>query len=209
MHIGIFAGGELHPGEAFAKGIKQFDKVIAADSGAANALALDIIPDYVIGDFDSIDKKTLSRLKKKGTEFVRFPSIKDATDTELAVDFAVSNGAKNITILGGIAGNRIDHVLANIFLSEQSNIPIKFIDASSVLWFAKNNEQVIKGAPGDLLSLVPLSQIEGITANGLQYALNNEILKLGKSRGVSNVFVKQEVVIRWTKGRMLFVHTLA
>lgn len=208
MHVGIFAGGELHNGTVVKKIINQFDKVIAADSGAASAVALGVIPDYVIGDFDSIDEKTTELLRKKNTEFFRFPHVKNETDTELAVDFAVSLGATNITIAGGIAGDRIDHILANIFLTQHVSTPIKYIDSGSVLWRAKGYEEIIKGKPGDLLSLIPLSRIEGITTQGLRYSLNNDSLTRGKSRGVSNVFVKEEVAVRWKKGRLFFVHTL-
>ncbi|HVA96185.1 MAG TPA: thiamine diphosphokinase [Candidatus Acidoferrales bacterium] len=207
MHYGIFAGGELHPGTAVTQVLSQFDKVIAADSGAAIAISQEIKPDIIIGDFDSIDNVTLTSLKN--VKQVRFPSEKDATDTELAVDFAIHHGATKITILGGIAGDRIDHILANIFLPEQYNVPIFFVDAGSVLWFSKGPEEKITGIPGDLLSLIPLTKIEGITTTGLKYVLKNEKLYVGKSRSVSNVFLKPNAIVRWTKGHMLIIHTLA
>jgi thiamine pyrophosphokinase len=208
MHFLIFAGGELHPGPAVNDVIKQFAKVIAADSGALTAVSLDIIPDFVIGDLDSIDDKTVVFLKRKGTKFEKHPKEKDVTDTELAVAFAIKNGATTITILGGVAGDRIDHVLANVFLTQQYSMPIKYVDGASFMWFAKGHEEKITGNPGDILSLIPLTGIEGISTNGLKYVLKNGRLAVGKSRSVSNVFTRKEVTIRFEKGRLLIVHTL-
>ena len=210
MHVGIFTGGAVHSGLAVTTVLSQLDKVVVADSGAGLAVALKKMPDVVIGDFDSIDEETVGFLKKRKTEFVRFPKEKDASDTELAVDFAVKNGATKITILGGIAGDRIDHILANILLITHYDVPIFFVDADSILWFTKGPEkEIITGKSGDLLSLIPLSQIEGIETSGLQYPLHNESLVLGKSRGVSNVFVRKEVEIKWISGQLFIIHTLA
>jgi thiamine pyrophosphokinase len=209
MHVGIFSGGELHPGQAVTNVLSEFDKIIAADSGASTAIAFNRKPAIVIGDFDSIDEETAALLQKKDTEFIRFPKEKDATDTELAVDFAIKYGATTITILGGIAGDRIDHILANIFLSEQYKVSIKYVDADSIMWFAEGFEENIIGTPGDILSLIPLTAIEGITTTGLQYVLKDDKLFVGKSRSVSNVFMKPDVTVRWRKGRLFLIHTLA
>lgn len=210
MHVVIFTGGALQHGLAVTKSLSQFDKVIAADSGAASAVSLKITPDVVIGDFDSIDENTVVFLKKRNTEFIRFPKEKDATDTELAIDFAVKNGATKITVLGGAAGDRIDHVLANVFLPMQYSVPIFFVDADSVLWFANGpKKEIIKGRSGDLLSLIPLSQIEEIKTASLQYPLHNETLFVGRSRGVSNMFTQKEAEIKWKSGQLFIIHTLA
>ncbi len=80
MHVVIFTGGELHQGLAVTKALSQFDKVIAADSGAATAVSLKITPDLVIGDFDSMmrrpfrfsrkEKLNLSAFRKKKTRLI-------------------------------------------------------------------------------------------------------------------------------------------
>jgi thiamine pyrophosphokinase len=211
MHVGIFTGGELHPGLAIAAVLSQFDKIIAADSGANAANLLQLKPDYIIGDFDSIDPKTVAVLKEKNSEFVRFPREKDATDTELAIDFAIKKGATAITLLGGTAGDRIDHVLANVLLASRYQIPLFFVDADSILWLARGpKEEIINGRIDDLLSLIPLSQkVEGIRTTGLQYSLKNELLEQGTSRGISNVFTKKKAIVQWEKGQLLIIHTLA
>jgi thiamine pyrophosphokinase len=207
MHVGIFTGGELHQGRSVAEVIKQFDNVIAADSGAAIAVSLGMIPDFVIGDLDSIDEKTVFLLNREGTKFEKHPGEKDATDTELAIDFAVKNGATTITILGGTSGNRIDHILANVFLSTQYTVPIYFIDGDSTMWLGKRPEEKIKGSPGDILSLIPLTNIDEITSTGLQYVLESETLYRGKSRSVSNMLSGPIATVKWEKGELFFVHT--
>lgn len=206
MQYVIFTGGVLHSGGAVITALAHFDKSIAADAGASSALSLGITPDYLIGDFDSIDDKTLALFKD--VEQVRFPEEKNETDTELAITFAIEQGATSITLLGGIAGDRIDHILANVLLLTQYTIPIVFVDANTTLWLAKGPaEEFIEGDIGDLLSLIPVSKtVEHIQTNGLQYALCDESLFLGKPRGISNVLNKQKASVSFTEGQLLITH---
>src|SRR6267154_764394 len=88
MHYGIITGGAIQPGKTLKQTLSSIDFFIAADAGATTALSLGINLDIVIGDFDSIDKKTLSVLEKQKTKLLRFPKEKNETDTELAIDYA-------------------------------------------------------------------------------------------------------------------------
>jgi thiamine pyrophosphokinase len=208
MHYGIITGGTLHPGKTIKQTLSSIDFFIAADAGAATALSLAINPDIVIGDFDSIDKKTLSILKEKKTTLLRFPKEKNETDTELAVDYAIKRGASKITIFGGIAGDRIDHILANILLPAQYRVPIFYVNADTTLWMTKGPaKETIEGTEKDLLSLIPLSTVTEITTDGLVYPLKNETLFLGKPRGISNVFVNKTATVSFKRGTLIFVHT--
>lgn len=211
MHFLIFTGGDINPGRAVTKALLGFDKIIAVDSGASHCLKYKLTPDFLVGDFDSIDKKVLAPLKSGKTEIIEFPKDKDQTDTELGIQTAIENGATEISIFGGVAGDRIDHILANIMLLKQFDIPIKFINADSTLWLGKGPKtEKIEGAKGDLLSLIPLSiKVSGIQTKALKYPLNNESLVLGKSRGVSNVFIEKTASVKWKTGLLLLTHTLA
>src|SRR5258705_10797897 len=113
MNVVIFTGGVVGKGYFVTNAINSADFIIAADSGAKDSLAFGIIPKIVIGDFDSLDKKTKEILEKKGTEFIKYPTNKNETDTELAVNFAIKKGATKISILGGMMGGRLDHVVGN------------------------------------------------------------------------------------------------
>ena len=209
MHYGIITGGDFYPGKTSKQTLSSIDFFIAADAGAVTALSLGVTPDIVIGDFDSLDKKTLSLLKEKKTPFVRFPKEKNETDTELAIDYAVKNSATKITIFGGIAGDRIDHILANILIPAQYRVPIFYVNANTTVWMANGPAtETIDGAAEDLLSLIPLSTVTEITTDGLVYPLKNESLFLGKPRGISNVFIDKTATVSFKSGTLIIVHTL-
>jgi len=208
MHYGIITGGAIEPEKTSKQALSSIDFFIAADAGAAAALSFGIHPNIVIGDFDSIDKKTLSILKQRKTTLIRFPKEKNETDTQLAIDYAVKHGATKITVFGGIAGDRIDHILANILLPTQYRVPIFYVNADTTLWIAKGPvKEAIHGTPDDVLSLIPLSTVTEITTDGLMYPLKNETLFLGKPRGISNVFVGKTATLSFKTGTLIVVHT--
>src|SRR5258708_35642758 len=97
MHVVIFAGGALKPGKAFYQVIASADLIIAADSGAATALQYGRVPAIVGGDFDSLDTDLLRQLSEKGSQVRQAAVEKNETDTELAVQAAIEQGATTIT----------------------------------------------------------------------------------------------------------------
>lgn len=208
MHVVIFSGGNVEQGKATRVALGQSDMILAADHGAEAALSFGYTPQHVLGDFDSLAVSTQELLKKEHVQLHTFKHDKDETDTELAVLFAKEHGATSIDILGGVEGNRIDHVLANIFLAQDPII--RFINGDQITWIRKGPvEEQISGRAGDLLSLLPLSEtVEGITTTNLKYHLENSTLAFGTPRGISNVFTEEHVLVSFAKGTMLFVHTL-
>lgn len=209
MHAVVFAGGEYKESSLSKKAIKDADIVIAADGGAMHAISLGIFPNVVIGDFDSLPRPIQKKLERKKVQLIKFQKEKDETDTELAIIHAEKIGATQITLLGAISGDRIDHILANIMLSTVIAVPLKFIQGNQVVFVAKGPSSfTLSGKKNDLLSLIPLHKdASGITSKNLQYALNNSTLFFGKPRGVSNVFLKNEISISLTKGHLLVVWT--
>lgn len=209
MKYVVFTGGTFTPSRYTQQALEQADVIIAADSGANTALELGIIPSVVLGDMDSIDEQTRTTLEGKSTQFIVSSSEKDETDTELALDYAIKQAATKITVLGGTAGDRIDHILANLLLLTQSNVHIEFINGLQKTWLAKGPiEEIIYGEKGDLLSLIPLVlDVTDITTQHLYYPLKNETLLFGKPRGVSNVFTDNTVTVSFQEGILLFVYT--
>src|SRR5260221_11870038 len=106
MHIVIFAGGSVRAGKAVDAVIAQADRIIAADGGAAAALRYGRVPATVVGDFDSLDDRVQQQLSGQGSQFVQATVEKNETDTELAVQVAIEQGGKAVTLLGSIAGRR-------------------------------------------------------------------------------------------------------
>ncbi len=210
MHVVIFAGGTLRPGKAVDAVIAQADCIIAADSGAATALSYGRIPATVVGDFDSLDASLQQQLRQQGSRFIQAAVEKNETDTELAVQVAIEQGANAITLLGAFGGVRFDHAMANILLlAAIDTVPIRIIDGPSICWLLRGpGHTSISGRPGDLLSLLPLtSEATGVRTSNLYYPLYGETLHFGKPRGVSNVLIQEHAAVSLEKGLLLIVHT--
>ncbi len=210
MHVVIFSGGIVQKSPLILDVIKKADRVIAADQGAKSALLLDVVPEVVIGDFDSLSKTVQRQLEQKGVELIPYPNEKDETDTELALGYAIKNGATKITILGGTEGDRFDHVIANLFLSTVSTVPINFINGNQISQVLQGPAScLVTSKKGDLISLIPLStDAEGVTTENLKWKLKNEKLLFGRPRGVSNVFTRENAKISLKKGFLLVVNTV-
>lgn len=209
MHIAIFTSPSVQQGKFVTEAITTADTIIAADCGALSALSMGITPEVVVGDFDSLDTQTIDSLKKQNIKLVKTPPEKDETDTQLAINYAINQGATKISLIGGIDGDRVDHAVANISLTYHPKVAIYLVNGPSISWVVLGSQQVaINGAENDLLSLIPLSQIvTGIKTKGLCYPLLNEPLYFGVPRGISNVFAEKNVWVSFESGLLFFVHT--
>jgi thiamine pyrophosphokinase len=210
MHVVIFAGGILRPGKAFYAAIGSADMFIAADSGAATALQYGCVPRIVVGDFDSLDESLLDDLGKRGSEIRRSAVEKDETDTELAMQVAIDEGATRITLVGALGGARFDHALANILLlAGFESVPITLVDGPSMCWLVRGpGSSTIDGQVEDLVSLLPMTgDARGIHTKGLYYALKGEALSFGKPRGVSNVLTEEHAEVSVESGMLLVIYT--
>jgi thiamine pyrophosphokinase len=208
IHTVIFTGGLLRTGKAVEQALTKPDLLIAADSGADTAVKMGYYPSVVIGDLDSISPETKKVLEQRGCAFVVSPEEKDQTDTELAVRYAVARHATRITVLGGIEGDRIDHILANIVFTAGMSVPVIFVNGATTAWVEKGPRDVsIKGNSADLLSLLPLTpKVTGVHTAGLGYALEGKTLSMTETRGISNVLTSAGAGVKFSRGLLLFVH---
>ena len=210
MRVVIFAGGAYRSGTTSQKALASADIVIAADSGAETALRLGHVPAYIVGDFDSLDAQLVEQLRVRGSHIISAAVEKDETDTELAVQLAIEQGATHITLLGALGGDRFDHTIANVLLlAGFDTVPIQIIDGPSTCWLLRGpGRTAIEGHAGDLLSLLPLTgDATGIHTQGLYYPLNGETLRFGKPRGVSNMLTGEQAGVSLENGMLLVIHT--
>ena len=205
----IFANGRMEKPPEILSILETSDLLIAADGGIHNCEALGIKPDVIIGDLDSMDPNEVSSYQDVGVEVIRFPSHKDESDLELALIYTLEHGFKEIIIIGGL-GERWDMTMINILLlahPKYSGLNIRLLDGTQELFLIKSGKPVdLPGKPGDTLSLIPLAgDACGIITHGLEYPLNNETLKFGESRGVSNVFMAASAQITFSQGLILCI----
>lgn len=207
MRAIIVANGHVEEGEQYSGLVRAGDLVIAADGGAMIALQLGLQPQVVVGDLDSLPSEMRLELEKRGCQFVPHPTRKDETDTELAIWYALEQGAEEIVLLAA-AGDRLDHTLANVFLLGMPQLEgkkTKIIASRTEVWLLRGGEELeIEGEPGDIVTLLPLGQdAVGITSSGLEWALRDDTLLFGPARGVSNVMTAEKARVSLRTGLML------
>jgi len=207
MKTVIIANGNLSETDRLLSRIQQADLVIAADGGAVHLHRMNIVPRIIIGDLDSIPENILSFFKEKQVNILKHPTRKDQTDLELCMEYAIDQGSDELLIMGATS-TRLDHTLANILLLRQladQGIPVTIIDAYNDIHIIFNR-LTLKGRPGDLISVLPISDcVKGVTLTGLEYPLTDQTLCMGTTVGISNVFAQEEATISLTSGALLVI----
>lgn len=214
----IFSGGrtDLVFAAEFMKDQKDAF-LIAADRGLEALMSLGLRPNAVIGDFDSASKETIDQVnsfeKEDDITVIRLNPVKDDTDTEAAVRFALENNKEpgDIYILGG-TGSRVDHILGNISilgLGKDFGKKIILLDENNRIELLFEGRTILKEeAFGDFVSLIPFGdEVTGLTLKGFKYPLKNGTLKGFNSLGISNEIVSKEAHISFDSGVLIMVQS--
>lgn len=207
MKAAIIAHGENMDSSEIIRKIEDCDYVICADGGGETAYRLGITPNYLIGDFDSIEPQVLDFFKGKSVEIISYPREKDYTDTEICVYKALEIGCRDICIFSGI-GSRIDHSLGNIgllHLISQRGGRASIISKDCSIYLCRDYFE-LKGSIGDIISIVPFNgDAKGISSRGLKYMLDNTDIDFGKPIGISNEMIDDKCSIKIEKGELLVI----
>ena len=174
----IFCAGLFHK---LTAPIGKNDYIIAADGGLAHTQALGLVPDAILGDFDS-----LGYVPEGATVF---PVEKDDTDSMLAVRHGLQQGYRSFLIYGALDGERLDHTIANLH----------------TLCFLADHG-AIGHLVGGILSLFCMGpDAQGVTIRGLKYPLENGTLTAHHPLGVSNHFLGEKAEISVKNGSLLII----
>ncbi|HHT49913.1 MAG TPA: thiamine diphosphokinase [Eubacteriaceae bacterium] len=209
MKAFIISNGQMSNNDFYLNLFKEQrpDYVICADGGANHLKKLGIIPNTIIGDLDSISIKDLEYYKNLEVEIIKYPTKKDETDTQLAIQYATTLPIKEIVLLG-VIGDRIDHSLGNIYLMEDivlKGLRVSIINENNIVYLI-NKEIEIYGLIGEVVSLLPYSdKVTGILSEGLEYPLYNKDMIKSNPYGISNVINKKRVKISIQSGLLLVI----
>jgi thiamine pyrophosphokinase len=207
MKAVIISHGDLSDYKILKKECENSELIICADGGAEFAYKYGIIPNYLIGDFDSINEEILEYFKTAETEIIKYSSEKDYTDTEICVYKALELKCDEICILAGIGG-RMDHSLGNIGLLhiiEKANAT-GYIAAEDCYIYLCISEINIFGKKGDILSILPFKdEAIGVYLDGLKYPLTNFNIPFGSPLGISNIMLGEKCTVKIQSGELLIL----
>ena len=224
MQVIVLADGHVGPrvalDAAWPGWLEPGAMVIAADGGARHARPLGLRIDRWVGDGDSLGDQGIAELEAAGVPVERARPDKDESDTELAVRAARSLGATVLTILGALGGPRVDHALANLALlsmPELGALDVRLLAADAQVCHLRAPGDGgapatldLAGRVGDIVSLLPVgADAEGVTTRGLAYALDDEPLLEGRTRGLSNIRERPDAAVVLRHGQLLVVESPA
>jgi len=178
------------------------DLVIAADGGFAYLEKMNITPDAIVGDFDSLGYIPAH------ANVLPFPAEKDDTDTMLAIRYGLQKGYLSFDIYGGLGG-RMDHTIANIqaltYLA-RNGARGKLIDRDTCATVICSGSIELDAAGWDILSVFALDgEVHGVTMCGFKYPLNDATLTNAFPIGVSNEFAGEKGIVSVCEGALLII----
>ena len=159
-----------------------------------------------MGDFDSLSDADADELEAAGVTVTRYPTNKDATDTELALLAALDAGATEITLLC-TWGGRSDHAIGTLALLAHPRCgaaAVAILDAQTRTRLLRAGATLtLRGALGRVISLTPWGGDATVSVAGVRWPLDAAVLVAGSTRGISNVVTAEESIITVHDGAVL------
>lgn len=206
MKTYIFTGGIIHPDHIHITPAEG-DLIIAADAGLINARRLGLSPTVVVGDYDSLGH---APDVDANVEVITVPTEKDVTDTQLAVELAITRGATEVHIVGGLGG-RLDHTLSNLAnLEDLADRKIRAVieDGQNRVRLLRNDSTILPRSDYTYVSLLALDPLcKGVEIEGVKYPLKNAKLERKFQYAVSNEITGNCCFISVRKGAILVVES--
>lgn len=201
VKIVIVGNGEDWQREKAVFYCRSADYLIAADNGLALLNELNITPDLIIGDLDSVPASLLEQYI--ATPIEKFPAKKDYSDLELGIKKAISMKPKEVILLA-VTGTYFDHSYAaiiNLSRNDKPDIELKIVTSNSLI-FSIKKKTILPNLKGRRFSLFPFGSIKNFSMKGAQYQFCQNNLKF-TDYSLSNVIIADELEINLDEG-MLF-----
>lgn len=205
----IIASGTINNYNLLNSLVQENNFILCADGGLNHLIKINIIPNLVLGDLDSISKEGLEYIKNNNIEVAKFPVMKDETDTHLALNYLIEKKYSEITIMGGI-GTRIDHTLGNIYLLKSlidKDIKGTIINENNIIHLVEKSIKLNK-KNGYYTSIIPITTNGiDISISGFLYPLVNDHIDFGSTRGISNKIISDFGIITIKNGQALIIES--
>lgn len=183
-----------------------YDYVIACDAGVLFARQMGINPDLILGDFDSLSAPVPAEYE--GVPVMRYPAMKDDSDTMLAVKAALQKGFDKITLTCALGG-RLDHTYANLqtlaYIAQNGHIGELLSDDTHILTFA-GGSITLPQKEGYTLSLFSHTDCcRDVSITGSLYDVACIDLRNTVPLGLSNAWRDEAITISMKEGILLII----
>lgn len=186
------------------------DCVIGIDRGLNFCYENQVKPDYILGDFDSIDKEALQYYESQpDTKIRRYQPEKDATDTAIGMELALKLGSDRIFLLGA-TGGRLDHYMGNLkslITAAKHGCQAWILDKQNAITLLdKPTELCKKEQFGNYVSFFSMGDcVKGLTLRGFKYPLTEYTMENEDGIGISNEIVDETATVSFREGLVLMI----
>ena len=199
----IVANGELPSSFNLQHERTTYDLLLALDGAANRLLELNIIPDVIVGDLDSITTSVLNQCESSGVQIVRIPS-QEKSDISKGLQWVQQEQPNaRIDVIGIEIGRYDHHLAAYSALFECQSSATLLLNGWTATRF-DSNPTTFQVKPDAIISLVPFGSVQGVTLEGCQYPLQNASLTTG-TQGVSNKAIESKIVVFALSGNLLLL----
>ena len=203
----VIGAGDLTMGEL---AVTEDDLVIAVDGGLGYCGILNVEPDVIMGDFDSLSNGELQALEVLNQEIperiITLPCEKNDTDMLAALKYGLSLGYQDFRIYGG-TGGRFDHTFANIqclLYLKNHGATGYLVDGTGMMFIIKNEAVHLNRSLEGVLSLFSLGRkAKGVCIENMKYPLKDYCMTNDFPIGISNEFIREEAVISVDEGELV------
>ena len=212
MKTVIISGGNIE--YDFALGFlkkESCDYLLAVDKGMEFTFKAGLVPDEILGDFDSVNPEVGQYYKEQRILLSQYNPVKDYTDMELALRTAIERGSTEIMVLGA-TGTRIDHVLgsiSNLSIPLENHVECCLLDSHNRIRMTDHNLVIKKEKQyGKYVSLLAFGgEVKNLELKGFCYEVEGFTLRPDTSRGISNEIAKPLAEIRFDSGRLIVIES--
>ncbi len=193
--LGVLAGLDM-PDSLLQKWALSADLALAADAGAHRLLSVGVPPSVIVGDFDSLHQGMVSEVL---AEMIHLPD-QESTDCDKLLQHAQSIKLEQITLIA-VEGDRLDHMLATIHSAAKAEIGVRLALRDGIGWILKaGEERVFKTRPGRRVSLLPITTIESVSFQGVEWPLEKSALSPLGPTSISNRTTGDKVSVHMLDG---------
>jgi len=212
MRIAIVTGGSIEDLSWLKAQLSRYDLLLAVDRGLEATEVLGLTPDLIIGDFDSYRGDQAIEARYPEAQILTFSSVKDWTDTELALQKAIelcgSSEGEAVIDLYGAFGNRLDHTFANLMLLgslEQKSPRIRALDPDNEVERLFPGTYSVIRKEGFNVSVLSLDESATVSLRGFEYDGEKLILLRKGTMGVSNCLKGSEGILTLHSGKVFLM----
>ncbi len=158
-----------------------------------------------IGDFDSVEESDLAYIKEYSDTLLQLNPIKDDTDSEAAVMYAIEKGYQKIHLYGGLGG-RLDHAMINLRLVSRFPETVYLHDQNNFIYSLAEGVHSIDKREYTYISFFTEDKAT-ISLEGLKYPLDKQQLTNKDTYTTSNEILEDRGIVTVHAGKVTVIQS--